>query len=346
MSDKSEACPVCGTPVDADVEEINKPTVEEQPKPENPIPNEQLMDTKGETSPAPAENNTSTATPPPPITSSDKPTKKSNKTPLIIGIAAAVVVIAAAVVLFFMKGNKDDKTPEEPFVVEQQDPNEAELSNLVLDAYKTHEIYNLETSDFQAARKAATAAEEASGLICIDRDYYYCTQDDYPNRFDVTRVDFINPNKANVYVELIFDREVFNREGNYFTDNVVLTMVRNSGSVWLVDDVWHGGNSIKQEMIECTRDIQNEIMSNTSSNVAKVSSNAYEGNQVVVIDGSELRLRLSPSTSSDTFKWPDGTNRHPKVGERFKYLGESGDFYKIDFNGNELWVSKQFSHIE
>lgn len=66
----------------------------------------------------------------------------------------------------------------------------------------------------------------------------------------------------------------------------------------------------------------------------------------VVIDGSQLRLRLSPSTSSDTFKWPDGTNRHPNVGDKFRYLGESGDFYKIDFNGNELWVSKQHSHIE
>ncbi len=93
----------------------------------------------------------------------------------------------------------------------------------------------------------------------------------------------------------------------------------------------------------------NQSVSPQSANTtqqAKDYSNAYDGPQVVVIDGSGLRLRLGPSTSSDTFKWPDGTNRHPKVGEKFKYLGESGDFYKIDFNGNELWVSKQFSHIE
>lgn len=69
-------------------------------------------------------------------------------------------------------------------------------------------------------------------------------------------------------------------------------------------------------------------------------------NMFVVIDGSQLRLRLGPSTSSDTFKWPDGTNRHPNVGDRFRYLGESGDFYKIDFNGLELWVSKHYSHLE
>ena len=73
----------------------------------------------------------------------------------------------------------------------------------------------------------------------------------------------------------------------------------------------------------------------------------YEEEDVyVVIDGSELRLRLEPSTSADTFKWGDGSNRHPKVGERFLYLGEDGDFYLIDFHGYALWVSKKFTHLE
>ena len=66
----------------------------------------------------------------------------------------------------------------------------------------------------------------------------------------------------------------------------------------------------------------------------------------VVIDGSDLRLRLGPSTSADTFKWGDGSNRHPKVGERFLYLGEEGDFYQINFHGNTLWVSKKYTHLE
>ena len=69
-------------------------------------------------------------------------------------------------------------------------------------------------------------------------------------------------------------------------------------------------------------------------------------NRYVVIDGSGLRLRLGPSTSADTYKWGDGSNRHPKVGEAFRYLGESGDFYKIDFKGTQLWVSKLYSLIE
>lgn len=88
--------------------------------------------------------------------------------------------------------------------------------------------------------------------------------------------------------------------------------------------------------------VEFQLVTNSISNqVAKQKTPSY-----VVIDGTELRLRLGPSTSADTFKWKDGTNRHPKVGERFKYLGESGDFYQIDFHGHELWVSKFYTHIE
>lgn len=72
----------------------------------------------------------------------------------------------------------------------------------------------------------------------------------------------------------------------------------------------------------------------------------YEEEVFVVIDGSELRLRLEPSTSAETFKWGDGSNRHPKVGERFLYITEEGDFYLIDFHGHALWVSKKYTHLE
>lgn len=77
-----------------------------------------------------------------------------------------------------------------------------------------------------------------------------------------------------------------------------------------------------------------------------MGSEEEDGERYVVIDGSELRLRLGPSTSSETLKWGDGSNRHPEVGEKYRYLDESSDFYKIDYKGNEVWVSKQFTHIE
>ena len=78
----------------------------------------------------------------------------------------------------------------------------------------------------------------------------------------------------------------------------------------------------------------------------QVMGSEEDGERYVVIDGSELRLRLGPSTSSETLKWGDGSNRHPEVGEKYRYLNESSDFYKIDYKGNEVWVSKQFTHIE
>ncbi len=77
-----------------------------------------------------------------------------------------------------------------------------------------------------------------------------------------------------------------------------------------------------------------------------ISSDTKNGEKYVIINGTELRLRLGPSTSAETFKWDDGTNRHPNKGEKYRYLGESGDFYKIDYKGYELWVSKQYTYLE
>lgn len=102
-------------------------------------------------------------------------------------------------------------------------------------------------------------------------------------------------------------------------------------------------NRTEKANAEFIKQYQNENGKNYQLDKRK---DAYYSPNYVVIDGTELRLRLGPSTSADTFKWKDGTNRHPKVGERFKYLGESGDFYQIDFNGHELWVSKFYTHVE
>lgn len=66
----------------------------------------------------------------------------------------------------------------------------------------------------------------------------------------------------------------------------------------------------------------------------------------VVIDGTNLRMRYAPSPDAETFKWADGTNRHPEKGERYTYLGEENGFYKIDYKGHTLYVSKEHSHLE
>lgn len=83
-----------------------------------------------------------------------------------------------------------------------------------------------------------------------------------------------------------------------------------------------------------------------NKNIDEISTVSIQNsNKLVEIMASDLRLRLTPSTDAETFKWGDGSNRHPKKGERFPYLGETRDFYKIDFHGNKLWVSKQYTTI-
>ncbi|MBQ6728890.1 MAG: DUF805 domain-containing protein [Bacteroidales bacterium] len=357
-----------------------------------------------------------------------------------------------------------------------------EIERQVLEAYKTHEIYNLETPDFKAVGDAASDAEDASGYLCIDWDYYYCTNED-PNLAKVVSVksQIVQNDKAHVYVTLDYDWDDSKPE------TIVLVMVRDSKGQWLVDDVRTTGeysDSIKELMIECANsdwgdergdeiddsDYENEstldmehvfyddyynprfdfsvsyptffvrkyeaanqdgcefafgnnysmrvygmnnvlektikelfkdsikstdTYSTSKDNWFVVSGVNEQGNiyyrktilennveyvvelvyprahkteyeavvkkvissfqvmggededreRYVVIDGSELRLRLGPSTSSETLKWEDGSNRHPEVGEVFRLLDESEDFYKIDYKGNEVWVSKQFSHI-
>lgn len=68
--------------------------------------------------------------------------------------------------------------------------------------------------------------------------------------------------------------------------------------------------------------------------------------QYVVINATELRLRWGPSTSAEILRWEDGSERYPNKGEIYLYLGESGDFYKIDYKGSELWVSKKYTYLE
>ena len=96
--------------------------------------------------------------------------------------------------------------------------------------------------------------------------------------------------------------------------------------------------TMEKERYDRIHDFVEAMIQNAQSRDAETEEDMISGSYVV-IDVSDLRLRLGSSTSSDTFKWNDGSNRHPNKGEKYRYLGESGDFYKIDYKGHELWVS-------
>jgi len=118
--------------------------------------------------------------------------------------------------------------------------------------------------------------------------------------------------------------------------------------IWFVYDNYIKGDNSKASEVKNTSS-NTSIKKNEAKDNALSKENTIKysnAKQHVVIDGFQLRLRLGPSTEAETFKWKDGTNRHPKVGEKFEYLGELGEFYQIDFHGHQLWVSKQYTHLE
>ena len=198
---------------------------------------------------------------------------------------------------------------------------EAEIQRQIVNAYKSGSIDDIMTPEFQAAEKAMNEA--------LDKGFHPPFFTDEPASYslgiwggedtEVRKVEMRDSHKAIVYVTLLdwYDDDICAR-----MDKVLIVVYDHNSSKWLIDDEGEGS---KEEMIE----------------FATKSNNTW-----VVIDGSELRLRLGPSTSSETLKWGDGSNRHPDVGEKFKCLGESVDFYKIDYKGNEVWVSKQYTHTE
>lgn len=320
MSDKSEACPVCGAPVAEDPTQKEGTITASNDSQQEPI--------------------------------SSAPQAKNKKAFLWIAIALAAVIAITTTTIIIVHNNKEKQAAEQLRIKHQEAAEQAkleeqkrieeekqkaeketedmisEIKRQILEALKKGTIHNLMTPDFKSAEKAAMEAQARNGIY-FDVDIFYHTQDELPDIIDVSEVNLINKDKA--YVKVMY---VFRNDCGNSIDNTTLFVIRDkqaSNSKWLVDDIVE----LKEGIVSYSE----------KASMREFAAEDSGWGQYVVIDGSGLRLRLGPSTNADTFKWPDGTNRHPKVGDKFLYLGESGDFYKIDFNGNELWVSKQYTHI-
>lgn len=68
------------------------------------------------------------------------------------------------------------------------------------------------------------------------------------------------------------------------------------------------------------------------------------GQQYVTVTGEGVRLRLQPSLTAKTLQ-RGGVNVHPKKGERIKYMGDAGDFYKVNFQGNYVYIHKDYARL-
>lgn len=76
--------------------------------------------------------------------------------------------------------------------------------------------------------------------------------------------------------------------------------------------------------------------------IAATSVNAQ--NRTVKVMGENVRLRLGPSTSADIYSF-ESIPIYPAKGDILPMIGQQGDWYKVRFNGQELYISKRFCQL-
>ena len=72
---------------------------------------------------------------------------------------------------------------------------------------------------------------------------------------------------------------------------------------------------------------------------------AAKGQQYVVVTGTNVRLRKAPSLQGAIYT-VNGKTVYPAKGERIKLMGEEGGFYKVNYQGSYLYISKDFARPE
>ena len=65
----------------------------------------------------------------------------------------------------------------------------------------------------------------------------------------------------------------------------------------------------------------------------------------VHVTGRGVRLRRGPSTDHAIFSDAQGRPIYPLAGDNLAYLGQSGDFYKVRFKQQELYISKRYTEL-
>lgn len=73
----------------------------------------------------------------------------------------------------------------------------------------------------------------------------------------------------------------------------------------------------------------------------KASSSKNAAAKHVVVNGENVRLRWGASLNATIYC--DNKNKpiYPSKGAKLNYLGQTGDWYKVSYNGNTLYISKK-----
>lgn len=77
-----------------------------------------------------------------------------------------------------------------------------------------------------------------------------------------------------------------------------------------------------------------------------VSAGSGNKGAKVVINGTGVRLRFSPSLDAGYLTWANGATRAPRKGAKLEYRGEDGDWYEVRYLGHTFYVSKEYSYLE
>lgn len=66
----------------------------------------------------------------------------------------------------------------------------------------------------------------------------------------------------------------------------------------------------------------------------------------VVLNGTNVNFRTAPSMSAPILTNSYGSHIHVPKYTRLPYLGSTGNWYKANYNGTTVYISKQFSYLE
>ena len=123
----------------------------------------------------------------------------------------------------------------------------------------------------------------------------------------------------------------------------------NTDSISTLDVVENNEVSDPEKAIENQDNEQSAIMSENEDTYSEASTSTGDENsiQFVVVTGVNVRLRTSPEINDyNIIKDSNGKNLHPNKGERLQCVGEDGDFYLVNFRGDNVYISKQFTVIQ
>lgn len=65
----------------------------------------------------------------------------------------------------------------------------------------------------------------------------------------------------------------------------------------------------------------------------------------VIVDGTNVRFRLGPSTNHAILHDGQGKVVYAKKGEAIPYLKTQGNFYLVKYMGEEVFISRDFTHL-